>query len=223
MSVTVELAHATVLFSERAEGDLGRTTGEPSADVLANRAALLERCGVRAVCAPSQVHGATVVTASGSAGYCVGPTTADGVATTARGVAVAVHVADCLPIAIAGEGGVVMVHAGWRGLAAGVIGEGVRALRALAVDGPLEAAIGPGAGGCCYEVGPEVHAAFAGYDANRGGKLDLAAIAAAQLAQAGLSCSDVGLCTLCAPAGLLFSHRRDGPDTGRQAGLAWLR
>jgi len=58
-----------------------------------------------------------------------------------------------------------MVHAGWRGLAAGVLEEGVRALRELGGDGDLVAVIGPGAGPCCYEVGEEVHTAFG--DAHR--------------------------------------------------------
>ncbi|HEX2701825.1 MAG TPA: laccase domain-containing protein, partial [Solirubrobacteraceae bacterium] len=92
------------------------------------------------------------------------------------------------------------------------------------VSGPLEAVIGPGARGCCYETGPEVHAVFARYGSSDGRRLDLVAIATAQLRAAGVaSIDDVGLCTLCAPAGLLFSHRRDGEGTGRQAGVAWLR
>jgi copper oxidase (laccase) domain-containing protein len=223
MSISVELGHASVLFSERAEGDLGRTVGEPDPDVLANRAALLEWCGVRAIRVPSQVHGATVVTSSGGEGYSVGVVTADGLVTTARETAVAVHVADCLPIAIAGAGGVVVVHGGWRGLAGGVIAGGVKALRDLGVEGPLEAAIGPGAGGCCYEVGVEVHAALAGYDANDGDRISLAAVATAQLNAAAVASTDTGICTICAPAGMLFSHRGDGPSTGRQAGVAWLR
>ncbi|MGI8801837.1 MAG: polyphenol oxidase family protein, partial [Solirubrobacteraceae bacterium] len=132
--------------------------------------------------------------------------------------------ADCLPVAVAGAGGVAMLHAGWRGLAAGVLGEGVAALRRLGVAGRLEAAIGPGAGGCCYEVGREVHAAFSGRPgASRDGRVDLKAVARGELECAGVAViHDVGVCTLCAPPGLLFSHRRDGPATGRQAGIAWL-
>jgi YfiH family protein len=224
MSVLVELRDASVLFSERAEGDLGRSIGAPSESVLANRVAMLERCGVRGISVPHQVHGTTVVTSPGGEGYSVGPQTADGVVTTACGTAVAVHVADCLPIAIAGPGGVAMVHAGWRGLAGGVVAAGVETLRAAGVDGPLEAVIGPGALGCCYETGPELQALFARYRANHGRRLDLVAIAAEQLRAAGVApVDDVGLCTLCAPVGLLFSHRRDGPSTGRQAGIAWRR
>ena len=103
--------------------------------------------------------------------------------------------------------------------------EGVRALRELGAEGPLEAAVGPGAGGCCYEVGEEVHREFAGYDgrARRGRNLDMKAIARDQLEAAGVQAvHDIGLCTICSDETLFFSHRRDRGVTGRQAGLAWL-
>jgi hypothetical protein len=149
----------------------------------------------------------------------------DGQATALRGIAPAALGADCLPVAIAGGGAVAVVHAGWRGLEGGVIAAGVRAVAQLSGAAPerLGAAIGPGAGRCCYEVGPEVHARFAGYEQARDGdNLDLRAIAAAQLGAAGVGAvHDLGLCTMCAP-GLFFSHRRDAGITGRQAGLAWL-
>jgi polyphenol oxidase len=142
-----------------------------------------------------------------------------------------VLVADCLPIAVAGrgrsngDGAVAMLHAGWRGLAGGIVAAGVQALRELGVDGPIEAAIGPGAGVCCYEVGEEVHAEFAdvGSDVRRGRNLDLKAIARHELERAGVDAvHDIGLCTICADDSLFFSHRRDHGVTGRQAGVAWL-
>ena len=149
----------------------------------------------------------------------------DGQATALRGIAPAALGADCLPVAIAGGGAVGVVHAGWRGLEGGVIEAGVRAVSELSGAGPerLGAAIGPGAGRCCYEVGAEVHARFAGYEgARQGDNLDLKAIAAAQLRRAGVGAvHDLGMCTICAPD-LFFSHRRDAGVTGRQAGLAWL-
>ena len=117
-----------------------------------------------------------------------------------------------------------MVHAGWRGLAAGVLGAGVDPVRELAAPGaPLAAALGPAAGACCYEVGPEVHAAFATVPhARRGQNLDLLAVARAQLSGAGVSeVHALGLCTICTPE-RFYSHRRDRGVTGRQAGLAWL-
>ena len=118
-----------------------------------------------------------------------------------------------------------MLHAGWRGLASGVVEEGVRALRELGGDARLMAAIGPGAGPCCYEVGSEVHAVFAGRfpEARQGSNLDLKTIARTELEQAGVATIyDVGLCTICSPPELFYSHRRDRGVTGRQAGIAWL-
>ncbi|MBA3328254.1 MAG: polyphenol oxidase family protein, partial [Solirubrobacterales bacterium] len=90
--------------------------------------------------------------------------------------------------------------------------------------GAIQAAIGPGAGVCCYATGEEVHAAFASYGgaARRGDHADLKLVARRQLEAAGAALvHDVGLCTMCAPAGTFFSHRRDGGRTGRQAGIAW--
>jgi purine-nucleoside/S-methyl-5'-thioadenosine phosphorylase / adenosine deaminase len=151
----------------------------------------------------------------------------DGQATNLPGVAIAALVADCLPIAVAGGGAVTMLHAGWRGLHGGVISAGVTAVRELSgANGELElaAAIGPGAGPCCYEVGDEVHDAFAEYsNVRRGDNLDLKEIARRQLLAAGVSeVHDIELCTLCGPPELLYSHRRDHGVTGRQAGVAWL-
>jgi YfiH family protein len=149
---------------------------------------------------------------------------ADGQATALEGVAAVVLTADCLPVALVAREAVAIVHAGWRGLAGDVLGEGVRALRELGAGGAVRAAIGPGAGACCYEAGPEVHAAFAPYGplARRGDNADLKHVARSQLERAGVSeVLDVGICTLCAPPGLFFSHRRDGATTGRQAGVVW--
>ena len=119
-----------------------------------------------------------------------------------------------------------MLHAGWRGLAAGIVAEGVRALRELGADGPFEAAIGPGAGGCCYEVGEEVHAQFAALRRGRAARAQPRPEgdrARGQLVRAGVATvHDVGLCTICSDESLFFSHRRDHGVTGRQAGLVWL-
>jgi copper oxidase (laccase) domain-containing protein len=97
------------------------------------------------------------------------------------------------------------------------------ALRELGAHGDVHAAIGPGARGCCYEVGEEVHDRFAAYGARRGARnLDLATVARAQLVAAGATAvHDVGLCTMCAGEALFFSHRRDAGVTGRQAGVVW--
>jgi polyphenol oxidase len=128
-----------------------------------------------------------------------------------------VMVADCLPVALSGPDGVAMAHCGWRGLAGGIIAKAVRAVGADA------AAIGPGIGPCCYEVGEEVLAEFADLDGVADGRmLDLPAVARALLERAGVeSIESAEICTSDNP-GLFYSHRRDGERTGRQAGLVWM-
>jgi polyphenol oxidase len=155
-----------------------------------------------------QVHGARVaVDGEGEE--------ADGQATARADVAVAVRVADCLPVALVAPEAVAAVHAGWRGLAAGVLEEGVRVLRSELGATAIRAAIGPGIGPCCYEVGDEVRAVF-GTD---GRTLDLKAVARERLAAAGVEAvHDVGRCTHCEPA--LHSFRRDG-TAERQLGIVW--
>jgi len=143
---------------------------------------------------------------------------ADGHIVRGPGLAALVFVADCLPVALAGPEGVAMVHAGWRGLAGGIIGAGAEAV------GATSAAIGPGIGPCCYEVGEEVLGAFGdlGQGIADGRMLDLPEVARRLLAHAGVErVESAGLCTSCEPE-LFFSHRRDRGRTGRQAGLAWI-
>jgi polyphenol oxidase len=144
------------------------------------------------------------------------PEEADAQATAEPGLAPLVMVADCLPIALSGPGGVAMVHGGWRGLAGGIVAPATERIQAET------AAIGPGIGPCCYEVGEEVLAEFAGLEGVAvGQRLDLIAVATRLLERAGVEEIDAsGLCTSCNPD-LLFSHRRDGERTGRQAGLVW--
>jgi YfiH family protein len=221
----VHLDRFEVAFSERPDGDLRVSARAPGEPLEVVQARLLASLGVAGVAVPRQVHGAAVVVLGEPvAGYTVGVGEGDGVATALRGVAASVHVGDCLPIGVGGEGAVVMLHGGWRGLAAGIVRAGVQALRARGVRGPLAAVIGPGAGGCCYETGDDVRDRFARYRAANGRLLDLKSVAAAQLREAGIDVvEDVGLCTICSDPGRLFSHRRDGASTGRQGGFAWLR
>jgi hypothetical protein len=230
--IAVALNGARALFTTRRGGcstgpyaslNLGQLTGDDPAAVSENRARLERAHGV-ALAYGHQVHGATVRRRERGQGTAV-PEPADGLLTALPGVAPMVLSADCLTIAIAARGATGVLHAGWRGLAAGVIAAGVAELRALAGEREIEAAIGPGAGGCCYEVGDELRERFAGYGpaVRHGRNLDLKAIASAQLVEAGVAAvHDVGLCTLCADTGLFFSHRRDRGITGRQAALAWL-
>ena len=213
----------TAAFSERADGDLrvsARTAAEPLERVQAR---VCDELGVASIVVGRQVHGSDVIVVGDQvSGYSVAAAEGDAIAVADAGVAAAVHVADCVPVAVGGPGAVAALHCGWRGLAGGIVAEGVRVLRELGVEGELQAAIGPGAGGCCYETGDEVREIFARYGASKGRLLDLRAVAAAQLREAGVATiEDPGLCTICDER--YFSHRRDGAATGRQGGFAWLR
>ena len=145
------------------------------------------------------------------------PEPADGQATSAAGLTPLVQVADCLPVALAGDGGVAMLHCGWRGLAQGIVARGVEEVAARA------AAVGPGIGPCCFEVGPEVLGRFErlGGGIAAGRMLDLREVVRRLLAEAGVDAVEVcELCTSCEPE-LFFSHRRDRGRAGRQGGMVW--
>jgi YfiH family protein len=226
----VELPGARALFSTRQGGvseppydtlNLGILTDDARERVTENRGRLAERAGVppERVAMGWQVHGAdlqewTEPPASRFADPDADLLKVDGHVTDLEGVALLVLVADCLPVALAGGGRVAMVHCGWRGLAAGILDRAAERF-----DQPPAAAIGPGIGRCCYEVGQEVLDAFGA----PGPSLDLRAVAVRQLEGAGVTeVRHVDLCTSCNPD-LFFSHRRDRGVTGRQAGLVTLK
>jgi polyphenol oxidase len=212
--LAIDLPGGTALFTTRRGGvsegpyaslNLGLWTDDDAGRVRDNRERLRAAVGAERLAQGRQVHGTRVVVDADSIEE------ADGQVTTAPGVAAMVLVADCLPVALAGLERVGMVHAGWRGLAAGVLEAGAEATGAVA------AAIGPGIGPCCYEVGDDVRTVFGTSERT----LDLKAIARARLEAAGVrDIHDCGLCTSC-DAERFFSHRRDRGVTGRQAGLAW--
>jgi YfiH family protein len=230
-----ELPGATATFSTRLGGvseapfetlNLGILTGDDRDAVLENRSRIAAAVGLEPdqVLMGLQVHGSEVLghTAAQDPSPYAQPGTSlpevDGHFTAAARLAPLVLVADCLPVALAGAGGVAMLHCGWRGLAAGIVRRGAEAVAAKA------GAIGPGIGRCCYEVGPEVLERFAGLGDGiaEGRMLDLAEVARRQLLAAGVEqVESAGLCTSCEPQ-LFFSHRRDGERSGRQGGLVWL-
>jgi len=212
-----------VVFTNRAAGNLSTMRGQGREQGRGRREELCRALGLRRLCASRQVHGTVVqlVRTSEGGDEEVPAVDADGHATSVRELGMMVLVADCLPVALGSAEAVAMVHAGWRGLAAGVLEEGVGALRELGEGhGQIAAAIGPGASVCCYEVGAEVHAAFGGVH-RQGRNLDLRSIARERLLGAGVSrVDDVAVCTICDER--FFSHRREGARAGRQAGVAWL-
>jgi YfiH family protein len=214
------LGSGRVLFTTRAHGNVSSVSGERAEVGEQARERLRAQTGARRLVRGYQVHGAAVARVTDHEDGGTGPVAeADGQATALTQVAVMVLTADCLPVALGSQHAVAMLHAGWRGLAAGVLEKGVSALRELDGSEEISAVIGPGAGPCCYEVGAEVHAALTG--ASGTGPVDLRAVARRRLLAAGVTdVRDVRACTICDRR--FFSHRREGRRAGRQAGVAWL-
>jgi YfiH family protein len=209
--------------------NLGVYTEDEPTNVHENRRRLCGRVGVDPETATMawQCHSAVVAKADGRGVVTPGLEfeRCDGLWTDEPGRAVMLLTADCLPIAITrtnGHPAVAVLHAGWRGLLDGIAEAGARALG----GGSLAAAVGPGIGPCCYEVGDEVAAPFRerfGDDVVVGRRLDLAEAAERALRAAGCETVErVGLCTSCEEE-LFFSHRRDRGRTGRQGIVAALR
>lgn len=170
-----------------------------------------------------QVHSSTCIGAAGRAGM-LGE--GDALLEDAPGAVVAVRTADCIPILLADDRhrAVAAVHAGWRGTVAGIAARAVEAMGERFGTRPedLHAAIGPGIGKCCYEVGPEVAAHFG---ARGRAHIDLADANRLQLAAAGLRPERIyaaGLCTLCHP-GEFHSFRRDQEAAGRMHSFAGVK
>jgi len=184
----------------------------------------------------AQVHGTGVAVLDGAtlAGARAVPPVADAAVTRERGIVCAVRTADCLPVLFADRAGTVagVAHAGWRGLAAGVLEATVAALAALGgAPHDLVAWFGPAIGPAAFEVGDEVRAAFAASDPDSRGcfapagegkwRADLYALARRRLATAGVhDVSGGGWCTV-ADAARFYSHRR-ARDAARMATLVWL-
>jgi len=228
-----------VAFSTRVGGvseeefaslNLGILTEDDPARVVVNRTRLCEAVDADPDGATMawQRHGGTVTRAQPRG--IITPGTVydhcDGLWSDAPGRAMLLLTADCMPIAIARSDGlrpaVEILHAGWRGLLAGIVAAGVRAIGAR----KLVAAIGPSIGPCCYEVGDEVAApfrqAFGDDVVHEGGKLDLWTAAERALRAAGVEQVDrFDLCTAC-NGDRFFSHRRDHGRTGRQGVIAYV-
>jgi YfiH family protein len=202
--------------------NLGLLTDDAPEKVSENRRRLAEQVGRprERFLYGKQIHGATVRRATEPPGPARPRADEDGQATALEDAPALVFTADCMPVMLIAEGAVAALHGGWRGLADGIVAEGLKALRDVGGHGQITALLGPSARGCCYEVGEEVHARFAAYDARDGDNLDLPAVARAQLEAEGVAVHDVGLCTMCEPE-RFFSHRRSGGVTGRQAGVVW--
>jgi len=209
--------------------NLGALTDDQPASVAENRRRAVAGLGgdpARATMA-WQVHGAQVreVGEVPSSGRFLQPglepfPKSDGLVTSQPERPLVLLTADCLPVAVAREDGgrVAIMHAGWRGLEAGIVEAGVDA-----VGGEVRGAVGPGAGPCCYQVGPDVAerlAARFGPDVIQGDHADLWLCARRALEARGVTLiAEAHECTICTPD-RYFSHRRDNGVTGRQGVVA---
>jgi YfiH family protein len=227
-----QLDRYRVVFTTRAGGvsegpyaslNLGRKSGDEVERVDENRRIACEAIGadVEQLALNFQVHSARVLRAAPR----MRGEHADGLWTDEPGLPILAMSADCLPIVLARsdgeEPGVCVLHAGWKGLLAGIVEAGAEALG----GGGLVAAVGPGIGPCCYEVGEEVAAPYRerfGEGVLRDGRLDLWTSAERALREAGVErVNRLDRCTACEPE-TFFSHRRDRGNTGRQGVIAYV-
>jgi len=201
--------------------NLGLLTHDDPERVAENRRRLCSAVGAdnESLAMNKQVHSATVNRAEpGRRGE-----EGDGLWTDESGLPMLKLTADCLPIALArvnGSSGLALLHAGRRGLLEGIVEAGVAAL-----GGKVAAAVGPGIGPCCYEVGDDIAADYRAHFGSagvQGRNLDLWTVAERLLRDAGVeSVERLDLCTACHPE-QFFSHRRDGPITGRQGVIGYV-
>jgi YfiH family protein len=232
-------AGVTVAFTSRDGGvssgafrslNLGALTADEPANVAENRRRVVAAAGGDGAAATMawQVHGPDVreVDERPAPGRFLEPGAeafpkSDGLVTGLAGKPLVLLTADCIPVAVARDDGrrVAILHAGWRGLVAGIVERGVDAVR-----GRARAAIGPGAGPCCYEVGEDVAGILQGRfgeDIVRHGRADLWLAARRALEGAGVTDVEVaGECSICGER--FFSHRRDRGTTGRQGVVGML-
>ena len=197
-----------VAFGTVAEGDARSS--------IAVRRRMSEELGIDDAWATiTQVHGSHVIVADapGMAGE------ADGIIAVAAGPPVTIATADCVPVALAGNVTIALVHAGWRGVSGGVVPAAVEAMAALG-DPPDRAVIGPHIGPCCYEVGPEVVEAIGGHEETTTWdttSVDLGAAIVDQLE--GVDIERVAMCTM--HDSRFASFRRNG-TAERQVTVAWV-
>ncbi len=227
-----EAAGYVVSFTTRVGGvsegpyaslNLGRKSGDDPERADENRRIACAAVGadIEKLALNFQVHSSRVLPAAPG----MRSEHADGLWTDEPGLPILAMSADCLPVVLArtdtSDPAVAVLHVGWRGLLAGLIRAGTQALG----GGNLTAAIGPGIGPCCYEVGEEVAAPFRerfGEDVAQAGHLDLWTSAERALQAAGVERVDrCDRCTACEPE-TFFSHRRDGGRTGRQGVIAYV-
>jgi len=213
--------------------NLGQHAGDAPEAVAHNRAELIQRLALPSPpCWLRQVHGIRVQRFAAPGSADTAAVEADAAVTSTPGVVLAILTADCLPVTLAARDGseIATAHAGWRGLAAGVLEQLLAAMATPAHA--VMAWLGPAAGSDAYEIGQQVFDAFtlrdprarSAFIPTRAGhwRVDLYALARQRLMSAGIESSQIfggGLCTLSDPQ-RFYSYRRDG-STGRMATLIW--
>jgi polyphenol oxidase len=208
----------------RSAGSFGTNSGEPVSDVMGRWGALRTslRPAAGRLATSVQVHGASVTFHDSAWEGWLRADETDGHLTATPGTAMAVTVADCVPVFLAHQSGAVgILHAGWRGTAAGILGVALGMLEERGFS-PAEVSVhlGPAICGDCYEVSPEVHHRLTGRHVPEPTNVDLRGLLAGQaLARGASRISTSSLCTRCDNE-VLFSHRAG--DQGRQLGVIVL-
>jgi hypothetical protein len=212
----------TAFTTGRAAGSFGTQSDEPVREVMARWASLRSRFCTARLATASQVHGDEILEHDGSwTGWLRGDA-ADGHLTRARGTAMAVSVADCVPVFVAHPSGTAgILHSGWRGTAAGITERAVRRLHALGCPpAELQVHLGPAICGKCYEVSADVARQLTGRDPGGNVTVDLRRLLAERVLDRGVAAVGTSLyCTRCDND--RFSSHRAG-DLGRQLGVLAL-
>jgi YfiH family protein len=205
----------------RDAGSFNLSSDEPAADVFGRWSRLLDALGQRVprLASAHQVHGDRILVHGDAwSGWLRDQAGADGHLSRRDGTAMAVSLADCVPVYMAHPtGACAVLHSGWRGTASRIIEKGIDAFERLELPASeLHIHLGPSICGRCYEVGPEVHAALTGESVAGPAPIDLRAIMARQAEARGAMVSVSDWCTRCHNE-RFFSHRAG--DSGRQLGV----
>lgn len=217
-SVPTPAGDVTVVFTERVDGDFA--VGGPQGELQARRATIVDRPWTWL----RQVHGSHLVEV-GAAGERAG-SRADGAMTGVPGCPLAVMTADCAPVVMVSESGFAVVHAGWRGIMAGIVGRAAARLTALG-GRPLATLVGPCINAAAYEFGPpELDAAVSRFGERVRGETAWGSPALDVPAAVAVACEEAGwpspvAVPPCTSDERWFSHRTRG-EHGRQATVAWL-
>lgn len=194
----------------------------PVGDVLERWRRLRETTGCPSAVHARQVHGARVLSHGPVAPGLLIVDDADGHATREPGLLLTVSVADCVPISLVDpeRRAVALLHGGWRGAAAGILGQGLAALRGVAGTEPADLIthFGPAICGACYEVGPEVHEALGLPRPSAPEPIDLRAVLARQAIQFGVRPGGISVSAYCTRCGGPEFHSHRGGSEGRQVG-----